>query len=106
LSNRKNLVLACGGGVVLNKINIDRLKHESVVIWLSASTESILERLKTSGDSRPLIRGNNNENDVRSLLLFRQPFYERAADLSVDTSGINIEQVVEIILKKLERYAD
>jgi len=106
LSPRKNLVLACGGGVVLNKINIDRLKQESVVIWLTASTEAILQRLKTSGDTRPLMSGKSNENDVQSLLLFRQPFYERAADLQVDTSGLSVAQVVENILKKLESYAD
>lgn len=106
LSARKNLVLACGGGVVLNKINIDRLKQESVVIWLTASTAAILQRLKTSGDSRPLMPGKSNENDVQSLLLFRQPFYERAADLQVDTNGLSVAQVVENILKKLEFYAD
>ncbi len=106
LGSQKNLVIACGGGVVLNKINIDRLKQESVVIWLTASTEAILERLKTSGDSRPLMPAKNQENEVQSLLLFRQPFYERAADLQVDTSGLSIEQVVEKILKKLANYAD
>jgi shikimate kinase len=106
LSSQKNLVLACGGGVVLNKINIDRLKQESVVIWLTASTEAILERLRTSRDTRPLMPGKSNENNVRSLLLFRQPFYESAADLQVNTSGLSIEQVVENILKKLESYAD
>lgn len=106
LSPRKNLVLACGGGVVLNKINIDRLKQESVVIWLTASTQAILQRLKTSGDIRPLMLGKSNENDVQSLLLFRQPFYERAADLQVDTSGLSVAQVVENLLKKLESYAD
>ena len=106
LSPRKNLVLACGGGVVLNKINIDRLKQESMVIWLTASTEAIMQRLKTSGDTRPLMPGKSNENDAQSLLLFRQPFYERAADLQVDTSGLSVAQVVENILKKLESYAD
>lgn len=106
LSPRKNLVLACGGGVVLNRINIDRLKQESMVIWLTASTEAIMQRLKTSGDTRPLMPGKSNENDAQSLLLFRQPFYERAADLQVDTSGLSVAQVVENILKKLESYAD
>ena len=106
VSAQKNLVLACGGGVVLNKINIDRLKQESVVIWLTVSTAAILQRLKTNGDTRPLMAGKNNENDVQSLLLIRQPFYEMAADLQVDTSGLSVEQVAENILKKLESYAD
>ena len=106
ISNEKNLVVACGGGVVLNKINIDRLKQESVIIWLTASIRSILVRLENPGDIRPLVTEINRENEVQSLLRFRQPFYERAADLKVNTTGLTLEQVVENILKKLETYAD
>lgn len=103
---RKNLVLACGGGVVLNKINIDRLKQQAVLVWLSAGVQSILERLKTSGETRPLISGKNRETAVRSLLEFRQPYYERAADFQVDTSGQSVVQVAEQILSKLKEHAD
>jgi len=103
---RKNLVLACGGGVVLNKINIDRLKQESVTVWLKASVESILERLKNSGETRPLISSKNREKEVRSLLDFRLPYYERSADLQVDTTGLTIERVEEKIQAMLKEYAD
>lgn len=106
ISNEKNLVVACGGGMVLNKINIDRLKQESVIIWLTASIQSILERLENPGEIRPLITGKNRENEVQSLLRFRQPFYERAADLQVNTTGLTLDHIAENILKKLETYAD
>jgi len=106
VAQRKNLVLACGGGVVLNRINIDRLKQESVLIWLTASVQSILERLKKSGETRPLISGKNREKEIRSLLVFRQPFYEKAADLQVDTTDLTVERVAENILAKLKEYAD
>ena len=106
ISNRKNQVLACGGGVVLNKINIDRLKQESVVIWLTASLQSILERLQDTGETRPLIAGKNRETEVQSLLRLRQPFYKIAADIRVDTTGLNVEQVVKKTLIKLKRYAN
>jgi shikimate kinase len=103
---RKKLVLACGGGVVLNRINIDRLKQESVLVWLTASVESILERLKQTRDTRPLISGQDRENKVRSLLIFRQPFYERASDIQVDTTNLTVEQVTDSIQAKLKEYAD
>lgn len=106
ISNQRNQVIACGGGAVLNKINIDRLRQESVIIWLSASVDSILERLKDTGETRPLITGNNREDEVRSILTFRQPFYKMAADFRVDTTGLSLEQVVEKIMMKLKRYAD
>ena len=105
-STQKNLVLACGGGVVLNKINIDRLTQDAVIIWLVASNQAIIERLKNAEEIRPLIFGKNRENEVQSLLRFRQPFYERAADMQVDTTGLTIEQVAENIQAKLKSYAD
>ena len=106
LSSHHNQVLSCGGGVVLNKINIDRLKQDSIVVWLTASAESILKRLADSGDTRPLIAGKINESDVQSLLLFRKPFYERACDVQIDTSALTIEQVAANIIKKLESNAN
>jgi shikimate kinase len=106
ICSRKNLVLACGGGVVLNKINIDRLRQESVIIWLTASFQSILQRLKDSKGNRPLITGKNSETEVQSLLSSRQPFYKMAADVRVNTTGLTVEQVVDKILIKLKSYAD
>src|SRR4030042_154772 len=52
---KKNAVIACGGGIVLNTINIFRLKQECVIVCLTASPEVILKR--TSGDKggRPLL---------------------------------------------------
>jgi shikimate kinase len=101
-SSHKNLVLACGGGAVLNKINIDRLKQEATIVWLTASIQSILERLKNSGDTRPLIKDKDREKEVQLLLRFRQPFYRSAADLKVDTTGQTIEQVVDKIIAKVK----
>ena len=44
VSRERNLVIACGGGIVLNKINIDRLREESIIVYLVASPEVILRR--------------------------------------------------------------
>ncbi len=44
VSQRKNAVIACGGGVVLNKINIDRLRKECLIVYLTASPRVILKR--------------------------------------------------------------
>jgi shikimate kinase len=104
--SRENQVIACGGGVVLNKINVDRLKQRSIMVWLTASVQEILERLKNTGEIRPLINEVDREKQVRSLLDFRRPFYKSAADIHIDTSGLTIEQVVIKIQKKLKKYAD
>jgi len=102
VSGKKNVVIACGGGVVLNKINIDRLRQESVVVYLKASPEVILKRTSSDTGERPLLKTNNKAAKVRELLRFRQPFYERAADITIDTSNSDIDSVVEQIISKVE----
>ena len=101
VSQRKNAVIACGGGVVLNKINIDRLKEECLIVYLTASPRVILKR--TSGDeNRPLLKTTERALRIRELLKFRKPFYERAADITINTSKLDITSVVEQIINKLK----
>lgn len=98
----KNQVIACGGGVVLNKINIDRLKEGAVVVYLIASPEVIQERVSTDREVRPLLKTSNKALTIQELLEFRQPFYERAADIKIDTSMLDIEAVAQRIVARLK----
>ena len=99
-----NQVIACGGGIVLNKINIDRLKEEAVVVYLVASAGAILERVSADSTVRPLLENRDKALTIRELLKLRQPFYERAADIRIDTSELDIRAVAEKVLAKLEEY--
>lgn len=101
IAKRENAVIACGGGAVLNKINIDRLRENGTIIYLTASPEVILKRVSTTGNQRPLLDVDNPALTVRELLEFREPFYQRAADITVDTSKLDINAVAEQIIIKL-----
>ena len=102
VSQRKNVVIACGGGVVLNKINIDRLKKESLLVYLKASPEVILRRTSSDTSERPLLKADNRALAVKELLRFRKPFYERAADITIDTSRLDVDSVVAQIISKVK----
>ena len=101
VSAGRNLVIACGGGVVLNKINIDRLREESIIVYLTASLRAIMKRIQNEGRERPLLNTPNKASTIRELLAFRKPFYERAADIKIDTSKQDIDSVVEQIVSKV-----
>jgi len=105
VSGNKNQVIACGGGVVLNKINIDRLKKDSVIVYLTASPQVILERVSDGGDGweRPLLKASNKAEKIQELLRFRKPFYEQAADIRVNTSKLDIGAVAEQIINKVKQ---
>ena len=95
-------VIACGGGVVLNTINIDRLQATGVVINLTASPEIILERLAQDGDNRPLINVNWPPERIKELMQFRKPFYDRATDITINTSKLSIDAVADKIIDRLK----
>jgi len=98
----RNLVIACGGGVVLNKINIDRLRTGSIIVYLTASPRVILKRTLGDGETRPLLMVKDRISEIGELLRFRKPFYERAADIKIDTSRLGIDSVVEQIISKVK----
>lgn len=100
ISQRESLIIACGGGVVLDNDNVDNLKRKGKVIYLRASPEVILKRTKNY-PHRPLLNVADQQKKIAELLSLREPFYA-LADFTVDTSDKTIAQVVEEILKLLK----
>jgi shikimate kinase len=101
----KKQVIACGGGVVLNTINVDRLRETGVIINLVASPQMILKRTSGNAGSRPLLDVQQPAERIRELLKFRKPFYDKAADLIINTSKLNIDTVADKIIDRLKNYA-
>jgi shikimate kinase len=102
VAERKKVVIACGGGVALNKINIDRLRKECIIVYLTASPRVILKRTSSDENERPLLKKPDKALHIQELLRFRKPFYERAADIKIDTSKLDIDAVAEQIIKKVK----
>lgn len=102
VANEKNAVIACGGGIVLNKINIDRLKKECIIVCLTASPQVITERTSGDADERPLLAVPDRVRQIKELMEFRKPYYERSADITIDTSGMSVDSVVERIIEKVK----
>jgi shikimate kinase len=98
---KKNAVIACGGGIVLNKINIDRLGREYTIVCLTASPAVILERTSADEGSRPLLDIADRTGQIKELLAFRRPYYRRSADIIVNTSRLRPETVADRVLEKL-----
>ncbi len=97
-------VIACGGGVILNTINIDRLRETGIIINLVASPETILKRTSNNKGSRPLLNVEQPVEHIKELMKFRKPFYDKAADLTINTSKLNIDTVVYKIIDRLKNY--
>ena len=103
VAKNKNQVIACGGGLVLNKINIDRLNRDSIIVYLTASPGVILKRVSNGDEERPLLKVTNQAQAIQESLRFRRPFYERAADIRINTSRMNIDSVAGEIIRQVKQ---
>ncbi len=101
VSKEKKFVVACGGGVVLDKDNIKIMKETGLMVCLSASPAVILERT-SAYRHRPLLHVGNPKKQIELLLKLRAPYYAQA-DKTIDTSKISVKEIVEKILKLAAR---
>jgi len=97
----KNVVISCGGGVVLNKVNIDNLKKNCHIILLKASIQEIYTRaMKDGKETRPIINKEDPKSEIEAVLKFRNPLYDSAAEFVIETTGKKISDIVMEIVKK------
>lgn len=92
VAREKNFVVACGGGIVIDKENIEIMKETGIVICLSATPQVILQR--TFGyRHRPLLNVSEPKKQIELLLKMRAPYYS-LADKTIDTSGLSVEAII------------
>lgn len=97
LQKKSQQVVSCGGGVVLRPENVAVMRQSGTVVLLTASPESIYDRVKDSTD-RPLLNGNMNIPYIEKLMEERRPRYEAAADVVVNTDDTDIQSICEKII--------
>lgn len=97
LANRAAAVVATGGGAVLKKDNRHAMLEHGFVVALKAAPEVIIARVSRD-EGRPLLQGNA-EARVHALLAQRAHAYD-FAHLSIDTTDLTVDEVVEHILRQ------
>jgi shikimate kinase len=90
------LVVACGGGAVLDPGNRHALRAAGLVVWLRAPAATLAGRVG-DGATRPLLRGDP-PGALRRLERLREPAYEAAAHVTVDTEGLDVAAVADAVL--------
>lgn len=101
LGKQKASVISCGGGVVVRPQNTEYMKQSGRIVFLSATPETVYERVKNSSD-RPILNGHMNVEYIAQLMEKRRSLYEAAADLTVATDKKTREEICQEILDRLE----
>lgn len=95
------LVIACGGGAVLDPENRRTLRATGFVVWLQASPSVLAARL-TEDHSRPLLASGDRTATLTRLEGLRHEAYEAAADTSVETGGRSVDAVADAVVAAYE----
>jgi shikimate kinase len=96
-----NIVNATGGGVVTREKNIEDLKKNGVLVWLTASVDSLLERIGQDSGRPLLVDGRTRHEDMEITLAERKPMYHKAADLVINTEDKTPEELAEVVINLL-----
>jgi len=100
LTAQRGIVLATGGGAVLDPASRAFLAERGTVVYLRASVSSILQR--TSHDkNRPLLQIADPRKKLEDLTAQREPLYREIADLVIDTGRPNVQSMVQTIIDQI-----
>lgn len=99
-------IISTGGGTPCfeNNFNIIQSCSNSVSVYLKASVETILDRLKGSVDKRPIISNFQNEDSIKEFIkkhLFERSFYYEKSKIKIRTDDIEIRDIVSLIKEVL-----
>ncbi|NLJ88087.1 MAG: shikimate kinase [Epulopiscium sp.] len=94
-------VIATGGGIVKNPVNINHLKKTGHIVYLKASAKHIYNNIKNDS-SRPLLNVEDKYNTIIALLNERKELYEKHPDFIVEVDGKSIEEISSLIINYLE----
>jgi shikimate kinase len=103
MSLEEPAIIVTGGGIVLRAENMDLLRQLGTVVWLDADEATLRTRIRGLSD-RPLLQTANPRAALSELLAAREPLYRRAADLRVDVSQRNPQQIAELILENIRNF--
>lgn len=98
----ENMVIACGGGTPVHGNNMQLMKQAGCTIYMDVKLETLLQRLKSAPDKRPLLQSANMPGALNELVQVRRPFYEQADYILAeeDLSLNSFRNIIDICIEK------
>lgn len=94
------MIISLGGGLPMREVNRELLKKAGKVVLLTATPDTVYERLKDD-TTRPLLQSEDPKARIRELHTSRRNQYEAAADIVVETDDRTPEEIAELIIEMI-----
>ena len=102
LTQRQGIVLATGGGAVLDASNRHYLASRGTTVYLSASIDQL--HMRTAKDrNRPLLQTDDPRAQIEALMEIRDPLYREVADIVVDTDDRSVRATVQYVIDEISQ---
>ena len=101
ISSREGVVLATGGGAIMDVENRKNLSSRGYVIYLYTNVKKQVERVK-KGRERPLLTNKDPEKILKDLMEVRDPLYREIAECVITTNGRHINSIAKEIFDALK----
>lgn len=102
LTQQHDIVLATGGGAILDPDNRAQLSRHGFVVYLSAPIEQLISRT-IKDRNRPLLQTTDPEATLREILANRDPLYREVADVVIETDSSPVRNVVKHLATLVEK---
>ncbi|MEI8336178.1 MAG: shikimate kinase [Actinomycetes bacterium] len=93
------LVISCGGGVAVDPVNRQALRESGYVVWLDAPIPELAERATRKSGARPLLADGDPVATLQALAEVRYGAYESMADVRIDTAGLAVSAVADLVIE-------
>lgn len=100
LQSKSNIIISCGGGIILREENINSMKKNGKVVLLTASPQTIYDRIENAND-RPLLNNKMNIEYITEMIEKRKNKYLEAADIIINTDNKKICDIAEEIILQI-----
>jgi shikimate kinase len=94
---KEGWILDTGGGVILREENVQRLRENGLLIWLTAPPSVLIDRIRDNTQRPALKDGKTFLEEVEEVLQEREPLYRAAAHREIDVASITPEEVSDRI---------
>lgn len=106
LLGRDKLIIAAGGGAILNAETRKEMREAGPVVWLKASVTALEQRISkdaTTASRRPALTSSSSQREeIQNLLDQREPLYREAATMTVETDSKTVFQIVDEMIASLD----
>lgn len=103
LEQHEQVILAAAGGIVAEPKTFHRLLLHYNTIWLKASAEEHMDRVRAQGDERPMADNPGAMDQLKSILRNREALYSKA-DVQIDTSGKPIDVSLQDLVQAIQAH--